>query len=75
MKKHYFVIDTETKDGKMDSFVIAETHGENLLSIASRYGAVGLEICETREQAERIAAIRVASYRRNGTWTHEQLFA
>ena len=74
MKKHYFVIDTETKGGR-DSFVIAETNGENLLSVASRYGAVGMEICETREQAESIAAIRVASYRRNGTWVHEPLFA
>lgn len=71
MKNYFFVIDEKTHDGKYVSRVVTEPNGVNLLTVAKNNGAITMEICATKAQAESIAKARNDGYIRDGVFIFE----
>ena len=65
--KMIFVVFSIIQDGKR--YAIADTirTGENLKSHLNRYNCDVCHLCESRKQAEQIAAVWNESYKANGT--------
>lgn len=65
--KMIFVVFDIKQDGK--HYAIADTirTGENLMAHCRRYNTDICHLCESRKQAEQIAAIWNNSYKENGT--------
>ena len=65
--KMIFVVFNVEKDGKFHAIADTIKTGENLLVHFRRYNANICHLCESRKQAEEIAAAWNESYRKNKT--------
>lgn len=73
MKNFYFVITISTGDG-FAAYVISADKSDNLISRFSINNIVSANICETRKEAQALAAHWNECYRKNGTYLYDNIY-